>query len=69
MPTTKAPYPEEFRQQTVVPVLTGRTLARLARGFNCTRQKAFRPGSLKPLSQVMTYGYCPSPKFKLRRHQ
>jgi transposase len=38
MPTTKPPYPAEFRQQIIERVSTGRSPAELAREFGCTAQ-------------------------------
>ena len=38
MPTTKPPYPAEFRRQMVELVQAGRTPSQLAREFGCTAQ-------------------------------
>ena len=38
MPTTKPPYPAEFKQQMVELVRAGRTPAELAREFKCSAQ-------------------------------
>jgi transposase len=38
MPTTKPPYPVEFRRQMVELVQAGRTPLQLAREFGCTAQ-------------------------------
>ncbi len=38
MPTTKPPYPAEFRRQMVDLVQAGRTPSQLAREFGCTAQ-------------------------------
>ena len=38
MPTSKPPYPAEFRQQIIELVAAGRSLAELVREFGCTAQ-------------------------------
>lgn len=38
MPRSRPPYPAEFRQQMIELVCAGRTLAELARKFECTAQ-------------------------------
>ena len=38
MPTSKPPYPAEFRQQIIELVAAGRSPAELAREFGCTAQ-------------------------------
>ena len=38
MPTTKPPYPAEFRQQIIELVSVGRSPAELAREFGCSAQ-------------------------------
>ena len=38
MPTSKPPYPAEFRQQIIELVAAGRLPAELAREFGCTAQ-------------------------------
>ena len=38
MPTTKPPYPAEFRRQMIELVQAGRTPTQLAREFGCTAQ-------------------------------
>lgn len=38
MPTTKPPYPAEFRQQIIELVSAGRSPAELAREFGCAAQ-------------------------------